>query len=78
MRGDKSYAPSTANVEVGQRVRWHNDDSVVHTATQNGGGFDTGPISPGATSAPITVSGSGTLNYHCTMHPSMVGKLRIK
>ena len=78
MRGDKSYAPASANVQVGQQVAWHNADSVAHTATQNGGGFDTGPISPGATSAPVTPSGMGRLNYHCTVHPSMVGEINVK
>jgi plastocyanin len=78
MRGDKSYAPGTANVVVGQQVRWHNDDGVSHTATQNGGGFDTGPIAPGSTSAPITFNKKGTLDYHCTVHPSMVGKVHVK
>ena len=78
MRGDRSYAPATANVQVGQQVRWHNDDSVAHTATQNGGGFDTGNISPGATSAPITFGAPGRLNYHCAVHPSMVGEVSVK
>ena len=77
MRGDRSYAPATANVQVGQQVRWHNADSVVHTATQNGGGFDTGLIQPGATSAPITITTAGTLSYHCAVHPSMTGTLNV-
>jgi plastocyanin len=72
-----SFAPATASLQVGQQVRWHNTDSIVHTATQNGGGFDTGLISPGATTAPITVSVPGTLNYHCEVHPSMVGALNV-
>jgi len=78
MRGDKSYTPSSADVRVGQQVAWHNADSIAHTATQDGGGFDTGRISPGATSVPVTINGTGRLNYHCTVHPSMVGEVRVK
>jgi len=78
MRGDKSYMPGTANVQVGQQVRWHNDDGVAHTATQDGGGFDTGQIAPGATSAPVSFAAPGNLDYHCTLHPSMVGKVHVK
>jgi plastocyanin len=67
----------TASLRVGQQVRWHNADTETHTATQDGGGFDTGLIRPGATSAPITVTASGTLRYHCEVHPSMVGALDV-
>ena len=55
MLGNQSYSPSPATVSVGQSVAWKNGDTVAHTATQDGsGGFDTGSIAPGATSAPIT------------------------
>jgi plastocyanin len=47
----------------------------VHTAT--GSGFDTGIISPGTTSAPITFSTAGTVPYRCTIHPTMVATLNV-
>jgi plastocyanin len=75
--GNMSFVPATASLQVGQQVRWHNAHVVTHTATQNGGGFDTGLIRPGGTSAPITVTTAGTLNYHCEIHPSMVGALNV-
>lgn len=77
MDGAQSFSPSPANVSVGQQVRWHNADSTTHTATQDGGGFDTGSIPPGATSAPITLGTPGTIRYHCAIHPSMVGTLSV-
>jgi plastocyanin len=77
MDGSLSFSPSPANVSVGQQIRWHNADSIVHTATQDGGGFDTGLISPGGTSGPITLSSPGTIGYHCAVHPSMVGTLVV-
>jgi plastocyanin len=72
-----SFSPATASLQVGQQVRWHNADAITHTATQNGGGFDTGFIRPGGTSAPITVSTAGRIDYHCEIHPSMVGALNV-
>jgi plastocyanin len=75
--GSMSFVPATASLQVGQQVRWHNAHVVTHTATQNGGGFDTGFIRPGGTSAPITVTSAGTLNYHCEIHPDMVGALNV-
>jgi plastocyanin len=77
MNGNQSYSPSPASVSVGQQVRWHNADSIAHTATQDGSGFDTGTIAPGATSAPVTFSAAGTVSYHCSFHPSMVGSLNV-
>jgi plastocyanin len=78
MLGANSYAPNPAMVQVGQQVRWRNDDSVAHTATRSGAGaFDTGVINPGQTSAPITISTPGTLSYLCAIHPTMVGTLNV-
>jgi plastocyanin len=76
-RGNMSFSPATANVKVGQQVRWRNDDNIVHTATQTAGAFDTGFLSPGATSAPITMNTAGNINYACTVHPTMTGILTV-
>lgn len=75
--GSNSYSPNPANVTVGQTVAWHNSDSMTHTATQNGGGFNTGNLGAGATSAPITINTQGDLAYHCTIHPTMTGTLHV-
>ena len=75
--GNMSFNPAVASLQVGQQVRWHNADTTVHTATQDGGGFDTGFLAPGATSASITLNAAGSLRYHCSVHPSMVGTLSV-
>jgi plastocyanin len=75
--GNMSFNPAAASLQVGQQVRWHNADRTVHTATQDGGGFDTGFLAPGATSASITLSAPGSLRYHCAVHPSMLGALNV-
>ena len=75
--GNMSFVPASASVQVGQRVRWHNAHVLTHTATQDGGGFDTGFIAPGATSPAITIATPGTLGYHCRVHPNMVGSVRL-
>jgi plastocyanin len=77
MNGSNSYSPNPATVQVGQTVAWRNADSLPHTATADGGAFDTGTIAPGATSSPITMSTAGSLPYHCAIHPSMVGTLTV-
>ena len=62
-----SYRPNPAVVKVGQPVRWLNQDSVDHTASQTPSGFDTGVVKPGATSAPITMTEPGTFAYTCVV-----------
>ena len=76
MAGAQSYNPNPATVKVGQKVAWKNADSIAHTAT--GAGFDTGAIGAGQTSAPITFSTAGSIDYHCSFHPSMVGTLTVQ
>jgi plastocyanin len=77
MNGANSFTPNPANVQVGQTVAWRNIDSITHTATQDGGGFNTGGIAGGATSAPVTMGSVGNLDYHCSIHPSMTGTLNV-
>jgi plastocyanin len=75
--GDMSFSPNPAVVKAGQTVAWKNNGGTTHTATQDGGTFDTGAIANGATSAAITMTSAGTLSYHCTFHPSMVGSVSV-
>jgi plastocyanin len=75
MLGSNSYSPNPASVHVGQQVVWHNGDSIAHTAT--GTGFDTGILSAGATSNPITFSTAGQINYFCSLHANMTGTLSV-
>jgi len=76
MLGAQSFSPNPASVKVGQTVSWHNADVITHTAT--GTGWDTGQIPAGQTSAPIKFSTAGTFDYHCSIHPTMVGTLNVQ
>jgi plastocyanin len=77
-KGSQSYSPNPTSLRVGQTIAWHNSDTIAHTSTKDGGGFDTGSINGGATSAPITMSTAGTFTYHCTLHPGMVGTITVQ
>lgn len=70
-RGAQSFAPNPAQA-AGQMVVFKNNDSVVHRVRLNDLSIDTGDIAPGATSAAVRMPGAGT-NYHCMLHPAMVG-----
>jgi len=77
MNGNQSFSPDPATAKVGQTVAWRNADSITHTASADGGAFNTGNIAPGATSSPITMTAAGSFGYHCQIHPSMVGTLNV-
>jgi plastocyanin len=66
--GSNSYSPNPVTVRVGQTVSWRNGDAVAHTATADGGAFDTGSIAPGASSSPLAANTAGTFPYHCAIH----------
>lgn len=76
-QGGMSYSPANATLRVGQTVAWRNNDTDLHTATQDSGRFNTGNITRGATSAPIAMTATGAFPYHCALHPGMVGSLTV-
>jgi plastocyanin len=65
--GSNAYSPNPATVTVGQTVQWVNDDNMTHTATANGGSFNTGSVTGGSTSGIITMSAQGSFPYHCAV-----------
>ena len=73
-----TFSPSLGSVKVGQTVSWKNNDTTTHTATSDTGAFNTGNIAPGKTSNPIMMTAAGALNYHCTIHPTMVASLNVQ
>jgi plastocyanin len=66
--GANAFSPDTAVIQVGQTIKWTNNDAMTHTATANAGSFNTGNISGGNSSAVITISGAtGVREYHCAI-----------
>lgn len=73
---DFAFPPATT-VQVGDTVTWNNTSGVAHTATADGGSFDTGSIADGA-SGSATFATAGRFPYHCTIHPSMIGSIVVE
>lgn len=71
-----AFSPSTFTTRKGTVVTWKNNDNVTHTATANGGLFNTGNIAAGA-SASYTADSVGTFPYHCEIHPGMTATLVV-
>ena len=73
-RGAQSFNPNPASAGAALTVAWQNGDAVVHRIGANDNSFDTGDIRGNGTSAVITVPAAG-INYHCVLHPGMVGSI---
>jgi len=74
---NREFTPRKITIKAGDSVTWKNSDSVVHTATDQGGGWDTGSLRRGK-SATLTFDRPGTYNYVCTFHSGMIGKVVVK
>ena len=70
---------------TGVSVRWVNTDgggsygggSVAHQITSDNGAFAmSAPLGSGATYT-VTFTAAGTYNYHCNIHPNMVGTIVV-
>lgn len=67
-----AYNPTTVRVDVGETVRWINDDPAPHTVTSEAAGlFSSGVIEPGG-SYSRTFDTAGDYQYFCTVHPRLM------
>ena len=73
-KGSQSFTPNPAMSTTGQMVVWKNDDTITHRIVVADLNIDTGNIAPGASSQPVSLA-NVSKNYHCSLHPSMVGSL---
>ena len=73
---DLTFDPATLNVASGTTVTWTNNDTVAHTVTADDGLFDSGVLEPGQ-SYSTWLGGSGTVTYHCEIHPDMKGSVVV-
>lgn len=75
--GNQAFPPNPLTVDAGTTVTWMNTDSIAHTSTSDGAGWDSGIIAPGAQFS-VALNTAGTFHYHCQIHPGMVGTVVVK
>jgi len=71
-----AFNPAQLNIAPGTTVTFVNNDTEPHTATADNGLFDTGVLQPGS-SFDVFLDGSGTVTYHCELHPDMQGSIIV-
>src|ERR1051326_610970 len=80
---DKAYQPNPIEINVGETIIWTNNDLTIHTVTEGNpstnvptNGFDSGLLSPDETFKHV-FDKAGTIQYHCILHPTMIGSVII-
>jgi plastocyanin len=68
------FDPAEATAKVGQKVVWTNDDDAPHNVV--GGPITSETFNKGETFE-YTPDKAGTIEYVCTIHPGMEGKLTV-
>ena len=72
-KGNASYVPDPVPAASGDQVMFKNNDTITHRIVMDDNSVDFGSLSAGASSAAKGVGAGG--NFHCTIHPSMVGSI---
>lgn len=70
------YSPATLEVRRGDTVIWVNKDPFPHTASADGGEFDSREI-PAEGTWGMEAARVGTYPYRCGLHPGMRGVLVV-
>jgi plastocyanin len=74
---NRAFSPDEADVAVGETVTWTNTDSIAHTSTSDRSGWDSGIVAPGGRFS-FAFQAPGTYQYHCAIHPGMVGTVVVR
>jgi plastocyanin len=70
------FDPAHLRVNVGDTIRWTNEDLAPHTATADEFGWDTEELVNGQSGEVVVTDGMET-SYFCVFHPHMKGSIEI-
>jgi plastocyanin len=73
---NRAFTPDEIDVAVGTTVTWMNTDTVSHTSTSDGVGWDSGNVAPGGQFS-FAFQSAGSFPYRCAIHPGMVGTVVV-
>lgn len=69
------FVPQIINAKIGDTVKWINQDATTHTVV--GGDLNSPQIAPGGTYE-FTLTKAGTIDYACSIHPTMHGQVVVR
>ena len=71
-----TFNPATVNIAVGQSIKWTNRDDIPHTVVENNKLFKSAVLDTNDTFT-HTFDKPGTVDYYCSIHPHMTGKVVV-
>jgi plastocyanin len=71
------FTPMSLTVSAGTTVTWKFDDSTEHTVSADDNSFASPALANGQTFT-HTFATTGTVGYHCSIHPFMTGTIIVK
>jgi plastocyanin len=75
--GNLTFDPAMQTAHVGDIVQWTNTGSVEHTVTFDSQSSLSDPsLQPGGTWE-VKFTTAGTYQYHCSIHPNMLGTIVV-
>lgn len=74
---DSGFSPATLEVEAGDTITWVNEGQMVHQVSSDALGFETSPMIQPGEAFFQTIVESGTIDYFCPPHPSMIGTVVV-
>jgi plastocyanin len=76
---DMAFDPDKLEIQVGETVKWTNEDDRDHTVTckQKENGFKSGNLGNGDTFEQ-KFEKAGKYSYNCSYHPRMKGTITVK
>jgi plastocyanin len=72
-----TFAPSSITIAPGTTVTWVNEDDIPHTIAESNRAFKSKVLDTDD-SFSYTFSTPGEVDYFCSLHPHMTGKIIIK
>jgi plastocyanin len=73
-----TFSPRDISIARGDTVRWTNNDSITHNTTGNAmlNLWSSGNLAHGGQFS-RSFTAAGTYGYHCTIHSSMTGSVKV-
>ncbi|MBI5046042.1 MAG: cupredoxin family copper-binding protein [Candidatus Niyogibacteria bacterium] len=72
-----AFSPATLEIQSGQKVVWKQNDTIPHTVVSANNLFASGTLRKGDEFS-FVFSKAGEYDYHCGIHPSMIGKIIVR
>jgi plastocyanin len=71
-----AFSPAELSVAPGTTVIWTNHDDIPHTVTSTDGAFKSHALDTDD-SFSFTFEKAGSYQYFCSLHPHMVGMIKV-